>query len=194
MKQIDITKQILALHEEDIFKQMLDDVENEVNEGIPKSLQQEIDSCISKVNLEKKSRRYNVISFKPKSRPASNVFAETELLAASGQSLSEWFSQPLSFGGAGFVLDIRRVIGSNNEVDLYLTPNQSDASKMKQSLSSFLGKSLNICVSNDGVNLLTAILYVDDSGLEAEGSGHLHVIEGESVIKGKICIEIVIEE
>jgi hypothetical protein len=192
MKQEDITKQIVALHEEDMLNQMMNDVNAELKNGIPTSLQQEINACLNKINNEKIINNENVVSFKPKSKPFTNTFAETELLAASGQSLSDWFSQPLSFGGAGFVLDIRKVMGSEDEVDLYLIPNQADNSKMKQSLSSYLGKTLNICISNDGINLLTAVLYVDESGLEAEGSGHLNKVDG-NFVKGKISIEIIIE-
>jgi len=194
MKHTDITKQILALHEEDILNEMMHEIEHELKDGVPKSLQAEIDGCLQKANLGTVSRAENVISFKPKSRPTLNTIAETELLAASGQSLSEWFSQPLSFGGAGFMLDIRRVKSTHNEVDLYLTPNQPDDSKMKKTLSSFLGKSINICISNGDVNLLTAMLYIDETGLEAEGRGHLSNVEVESAIKGKISIEIIVAE
>ena len=192
MKQEDITKQIVALHEEDVLNKMINDVNAELGSGIPISLQQEINACLNKINDEKVTNNENVVSFKPKRKPSTYTFAETELLAASGQSLADWFSQPLSFGGAGFVLDIRKVIGSEDEVDLYLISNQADNSKMKQSLSSYLGKTLNICISNDGINLLTAALYVDESGLEAEGSGHLNKVDG-NVVKGKISIEVIIE-
>jgi hypothetical protein len=192
MKQKDITQQIVALHEEDKLNQMMSDVHAELKEGVSLSLQQEIDTCLNKMNNKEVTNSVNVLSFKPKSKPVINYFAETELLAASGQSLADWFAQPLSFGGAGFTLDIRKVMGTDDEVDLYLIPNQSDKSKMRKSLSSYLGRSLNICISNEGVNLLTAIIYVDESGLEAEGSGRLNKLDN-SVIKGKISIEIVVE-
>ena len=193
MKEIDITKQILALHEEDVFTQMMDEIEQELKDGIPESLQQEIDLYTKKAKSTEISNNENVVHINFKNKLVSNVFAETELLAASGQSLSDWFSEPLSFGGAGFVLDIRRVIGNNNDVDLYLLPNQSDDSKMKKSLSTFLGKTLNISISNDGIQLLTAALYVDESGLEAEGNGQLNTLDEQITIKGKIIIEIVVE-
>ena len=188
MKQEDITKQIVALHEEDELNKIMDDVNAELRNGIPISLQQEINACLNKINDEEVTNSENVVSFKPKRKPSTNTFAETELLAASGQSLADWFSQPLSFGGAGFVLDIRKVIGSEDEVDLYLISNQADNSKMKQSLSSYLGKTLNICISNDGTNLLTAALYVDESGLEAEGSGHLNKVDG-NFVKGRSVLK-----
>ena len=193
MKEIDITKQILALHEADIFAQMMDDIKQELKDGIPEALQQEIDLYTKKAKSTEIANNENVTHINLKNKLVSNVLAETELLAASGLSLSDWFSEPLSFGGAGFLLDIRRVIGTNTEIDLYLTPNQSDDSKMKKSLSAFLGKSINISISNDGVKLLTANLYVDESGFEAEGNGHLNTLDDQITIKGKISIEIVVE-
>lgn len=190
MKHIDITKQILALREEDELKQLMVEVDNELENNLP-SLLEDVDFCLKKIIKEKQN---NVVSFTPKHNPTVNLFAQTELLAASGQSLADWFSQPLNFGGAGFTLDIRRVIGSDNEVDLYLLPNQADKSKMKSSLSDYLGKTLTICISNENNNLLTATLYVDESGLEAEGSGYLNVNNKNSVIKGKLNIDIIVDE
>lgn len=189
MKQFDITPQILALREEEELGQLMAEVDNELESNMP-SLLNEVDLCLDKISEEEQS---NVISFTPKKKVVSNLFAQTELLAASGQSLADWFSQPLNFGGAGFILDIRKVMGTDNEVDLYLLPNQSDESKMKATLSEYLGKSVTISVSNENNNLLTATLYVDESGLEAEGSGYIHNNE-ELVIKGKLNIEIVTDQ
>ena len=194
MKYIDITKQILDLHEEDIFKQMINDVEKELDEGVSESLQSEIDLCIRRINNEQIAISENVVSFKPKGNNTKSLpFAETELLAASGKSLADWFSQPMSFGGAGFILDVRRVLGSDNEVDLYLSPNQPESTKMKESLLSYLGKSLSIDVMNNGESLLNATLYVDESGTTAEGSGYLIIENNKSGIKGKISINILVE-
>jgi hypothetical protein len=194
MKHIDITKQVLALHEEDVFKQMMSDVQKDLEE-VSSSLQSEIDMCLSKINSEQIASSDNVVSLKSTS---NNVvafpFAETELLAASGKSLADWFSQPMNFGGAGFVLDVRRVLGTDNEVDLYLTPNQTKSTEMKESLLSYLGKSLSINVINNGKSLLNATLYVDESGSSAEGSGYLITANDKNGIKGKISINILVED
>jgi hypothetical protein len=194
MKHIDITKQVLALHEEDVFKQMMSDVQKDLEEA-SSSLQSEIDMCLGKINSQQIASSDNVVSLKSKS---NNVvafpFAETELLAASGKSLSDWFSQPMNFGGAGFVLDVRRVLGSDNEVDLYLTPNQTKSTEMKESLQSYLGKSLSISVINNGKSLLNATLYVDESGSSAEGSGYLITANDKDDVKGKISINILVED
>ncbi len=195
MKHTDITKQILALHEEKVLKQMFSEVEEELKDGVPKSLQHKIDNCMTKIRTEEIiSSAENVVSFTPKNKPVFNVFAETELLAASGKSLADWFSQPMNFGGAGFTLDVRRVLGSDNEVDLYLTPNQIESAQMKKSLVAYLGKSLNIDIINNGVSLLNATLYVDESGNSAEGSGYLASTDEKNDIKGKVSISISVED
>ena len=124
MKPIDITKQILAMHEDEVMNNMLEEVKNELKGTIPSDIQTTLDACMQKLSNEGNVTPSNVVSFKPKSTPSIISFAETELLAASGQSLGDWFSQPMNFGGAGFILDVRKVIGSDNEVDLYLNPNQ----------------------------------------------------------------------
>ncbi|ALO34553.1 hypothetical protein CMT41_07360 [Colwellia sp. MT41] len=194
MKNIDITKQILLMHESDVFNDMVNEVEKELAEGVPKSLQDELDKFIAKANLSADKPTDNIIPFNRKKKENIYEFAETVLLAASGTSLAEWFSQPINFGGAGFILDVRRVIGSDNEVDLYLTPNTDNSAQMRSSLSSYLGKSLDISILNDGEYLLTATIYVDEEGTAAEGSGYLSNSENMKGIKGKISINILMND
>jgi hypothetical protein len=195
MKPIDITKQILQMHEEEVIQQMITDTQEELASDIPSDLQKELDLCLIKAKTSESQSTDNVIIFKPKENNiVAFPFAETELLAASGKSLADWFSQPMNFGGAGFVLDVRRVLGSDNEVDLYLTPNEKDNSKMKSSLLSYLGKSLTIDVNNNGTSLLNATLYVDESGCNAEGSGYLCTDSDSKDIKGKISINILLDD
>ena len=191
MKQEDITKQIIALHEEDILNQIMSDVNSELKKGIPALLQKEVNTFLNKINNEKLTKSENVVSFKPKSKLSTNIFAETELLAASSLSLADWFSQPLSFGGAGFILDIRQVFGTENEVDLYLLPIDSD--KMSASFESYKGKLLQLTIKNNDKPLLIAELYVDDTGQEVEGSGHL-IQQGQTSVHGKITIDIEVKQ
>lgn len=194
MKPIDITKQILAMHEDEVMNNMLEEVKNELKSTIPSDIQAALDACMQKLSNEGNVTSSNVVSFKPKSTPSIISFAETELIAASGQSLGDWFSQPMNFGGAGFILDVRKVIGSDNEVDLYLNPNQEDSDKMKKSLLKYLGKSINISILNNGTNLLTATLYIDETGYSAEGSGYLMKLDEMDNVKGKISIDISFDE
>ena len=193
MKYIDITKQILDLHEEDVFKQMINDVEKELEEGVSESLQSEIDLCIRRINNEQIAISENVVSFKPKGNNTKSLpFAETELLAASGKSLADWFSQPINFSGVGFILDIRRVLGTENEIDLYLLPTETE--KPRSSLDVYKGKSLLLTIKNNNKTLLTAELYIDDTGKEAEGNGQLIDLDTTASVKGKITIDIEVKE
>jgi hypothetical protein len=188
MKKLDITRQILVLREEDELKKLMAEVDNELEENMS-SLLEEVDFCLNK---RAKDEQSNVVFFTPKHNPVTNLFAQTELLAASGLSLADWFSQPINFSGVGFVLDIRRVIGTEDEIDLYLSA--IDGEKMSSSLDAYKGKSVNLTITNNGKNLLLAELYVDDSGQEAEGSGVLNKLDKESIVKGELSIGIEVVE
>jgi len=178
MKPIDITEQILQMHEEEVIQQMITDTQEELASDIPSDLQKELDLCLSKATN-------NIVAF-----PIA-AFAETELLAASGTLLADWFSQPINFAGVGFILDIRRVIGTKDEIDLYLSP--TDSEKMSASFDIYKGKSLKLTITNNGNPLLTAELYIDDTGQEAEGSGQLIDLDAAPV-QGKISIDIEVIE
>jgi hypothetical protein len=191
MKPIDITKQILAMHEDEVMNNMLEEVKNELKDTIPSDIQATLDACMQKLSNEGDVTPSNVVSFKPKSTPSTISFAETELLAASGTSLADWFSQPINFAGVGFILDIRRVFGTKDEIDLYLSP--TDSEKMSASFDIYKGKSLKLTITNNGNPLLTAELYIDDTGQEAEGSGQLVDLDAAPV-KGKISIDIEVIE
>jgi len=181
MKPIDITKQILAMHEDEVMNNMLEEVKNELKDTIPSDIQATLDACMKKLN--------NVVILKPKSTTIR--IAETELLAASGTSLADWFSQPINFAGIGFILDIRRIIGTKDEIDLYLS--STDSEKMSASFDIYKGKSLKLTITNNGNPLLTAELYIDTTGQEAEGSGQLIALDAAPV-QGKISIDIEVIE
>ncbi|UUO25446.1 hypothetical protein FGD67_21175 [Colwellia sp. M166] len=191
MKPIDITKQILAMHEDEVMNNMLEEVKNELKDTIPSDIQATLDACMQKLSNEGDVTPSNVLSFKPKSTPSIISFAETELLAASGKSLADWFSQPINFAGVGFILDIRRVFGTKDEIDLYLSP--TDSERMSASFDVYKGKSLKLTITNNDKPLLTAELYIDDTGQEAEGSGQLIDLDGTPV-QGKISIDIEVIE
>jgi len=174
MSQPDITQQILELHEEKIVQTLRGEVQEELKNGIPLKLQDELDALLSRANAPNRSSQDNVIAFKPRKSYKQQIlksFESVELLAAAGQSLGEWFSTPISFTEKGFILDIRRVIGSDNEVDLYLSPIRDDSDKMKKSLTDYTGQNINIIVSNKNTVLLESTLYIDEDGNAAEGSG-----------------------
>jgi len=195
MNNKDITQQVLRAHEEQVMQNFMEEVKDEFSEGVPISIKEEINTLLKLATESLPTYTNNVVEFKPKVTPkfTSNL-GVTQLLAAAGQSLGDWFSQPMNFGGAGFILDVRRVIGSDDEVDLYLTPNNLDTVQMKKTLETYIGKSIHISVSNDGVQLLDANLYIDETGNAAEGSGTLVELDDTAVIKGSISIDIIVKE
>jgi hypothetical protein len=190
MKHIDITSKVLEIHEREELKKAVEEAKKEIAEGIHKDILSEVELLVQKAVPE---GLVNVdLNFEEASANEPYYSTETELLAASGQSLGEWFSQPINFAGAGFVLDVRRVVGTENEVDLYLTPNNSTL--MGNALSAFKGKVVGLWITNNEKRILEAELYIDESGLAAEGSGTLADAKEDFDIKGKINIEIKIQD
>ena len=197
MKKNNITQQILTIHEEETMRKIMNEVKQELEEGISEALQSELDALLIKSKEIGSIKSGNVLQFKEKAKertPQFILFAETELLAAAGKSLGDWFSQPISFGGGGFLLDVRRVLGSKNEVDIYLKPNKSDTSEMRKTLAPYLGKSVHLMISNDDNVLLDANLYIDKNGHAAEGDGTLIYTGNTKIIKGSININIEIKD
>ena len=195
MTKKDITKEILAIHAEEMLSKIMADVKTEMETGMPEDLSSELEMLLKKASGATEQTPDNIVAFKPRSQmKIVDSFGSTELLAAAGQSLGDWFSQPMSFGGAGFVLDVRRVIGSENEVDIYLSPNNSDKGVMEKTLSAYIGKSIEVVISNNGVPLLEANLYIDEAGGAAEGSGVLVEANETKAVKGNLSIDVVIKD
>ena len=194
MSKVDITQEIARLHEERLMEEAIQEVKKELAEGVPIEVQREVNKLLSQIETPTSVDSDNVIAFAPKSaRPQSYTIGETELLAAAGPTLADWFAQPISLGGAGFVLDVRRVIGSVDEVDIYLNPNNDSSEQMQKTLRDFVGKTIRLIVSNNQEQLLDAILYIDEAGNAAEGSGKLVERKGDMSIKGKISISIIVD-
>jgi len=193
MSKIDITHNIQKVHEDEIMQGLANEVQEELKNGIPTELQQELDNLLKKANKPKILHKNNILAFKPRknyTQQIINSFESVELLAAAGQNLGDWFSTPITFTEYGFILDIRKVIDSENEVDLYISPYQDNSEKMAQSLSNYTSQEINIIVSNDDAVLLEASLYVDETGTIAEGNGYLLEIDQTYSIKGKLSIDI----
>lgn len=194
MTKKDITKQMLAIHTEETLSDLMAEAKSEVENGMSYELSSELEMLLKKAKSSS-DRQSNKVTFK--SRPNKTVvdsFGSTELLAAAGQALGDWFSQPMSFGGAGFILDVRRVIGSENEVDIYLSPNNSHKGEMEKTLADYMGKTVEIVVTNNGEPLLEANLYIDEAGNAAEGSGVLLKTNTTKAVKGRLSIDVVIKD
>jgi hypothetical protein len=191
MKDIDITKKIKQLHDDSVVLKMMAEVKKELANGVSHDLQQEVSKLIGQAEKTDKSNVVTLMTRAPVK--ALYTLGETELLAASGKSLADWFSQPINFVGAGFILDIRRVIGTDDEVDVYLSPNSLDEGVISTALDGYKGKTITIAILNDDEQLLEASIYIDEDGSVAEGSGKLKERKSGTDVKGKISISIMVE-
>lgn len=183
MSNKNITSIIKKLHEEKISQEILDEVEADFITGIPPSLLDELKT------LRIQAEQSNIISFPQK----KHSLAQTNLMAAAGQNLGNWFDQPIVFVASGLILDIRRVIGTNNEVDVFIQSNTQDTSLIERNLLPFGDKTLQIKLSINGKELLEASIYVDEQGVAAEGSGYLKSLN-ESNMHGNVDLDIIIDD
>lgn len=184
MSKENITQLIKQIHEEEVNQRLVEDVLKESEKGFSEEIMSEVQSLLKKANAS------NVIAF-----PKRTVqLGQTELMAASKKdNLGEWFAQRIVFKSSGMEIDVRKVIGTDNEVDVYIQSNSDDYQLIEKSLLPFKDKTLQVRFSVNGKELLHADIYVDESGHSAEGSGHLQQIN-ESDIHGKLDVEIIVEE
>jgi hypothetical protein len=192
MKKIDVTEAIRKLYADEISEKIFDEVKKEIQDGIPEDLSNELASILFRHEQQTK-KEGNVVSLQTKSSLLSTTpLGETELLAAAGSSLANWFSQPMVFAGAGFTLDVRRVLGTEDEVDVYLFPCNNELQNIT-SLMPYVGKTIQVLVENNESTLLKANLYVDETACFAEGSGKLSSPTEVGGIKGKISISVAVK-
>jgi hypothetical protein len=119
--------------------------------------------------------------------------ASTPRIAAAGQDLGSWLARPLVFAASGMEIDIRKILGSEDKVNVYVHPTGNDFSEIEKTLMPFKEKTLQVRLSIDGKELLKANIYVDETGHNAEGTGHLKSID-ESEVHGNIDLDIIVEE
>jgi hypothetical protein len=180
-----ITTLIQAIHEQETNKNILAEVRQELENGTPEELLDEVRFFVKKAE----SAKSNVVAFPSRTVPLGT----TALMAASGQDLGEWFAQPIVFAANGFIVDIRKVLGSDNDVDVYIYPNSSDQRVIEKTLLPFKGKSLQVTLSINETDLLNADIYIDETGHAGEGTGHLSLVNPEEV-HGKLSFEVIVEE
>jgi hypothetical protein len=167
MKETNITEQIKQLHLEERATQISEDVIQDLKSGTPQSLKDELSSLIRKCHKPEG----RVIQFPGKT---IHRLAEIDLLAAaSKQVVGDLVSQPLVCLSKGFSVDIRRVLGSENEVTLYFLPVDEGEHQMEEIFSPYRGQTIFLEFVLNGVQLLNCSIYVDESARQAEGEGIL---------------------
>jgi len=185
MKTTDLTKAIKALREKQLAQEIWDEVNSEIERDGLDSLMQEVEHLLAKAD----STKNNIVNFPSR----FTDFASTTLMAAAGTSLGNWFDHPIVFPSVGFMVDIRKVQGTESEADIYIQPISQDTETIEKVLTPFKRKNLNIQFTINGKLVLEAEVYVDESGHEAEGSGHLFDINTADA-QGKLSIDIKVDE
>ena len=183
MSKENITQLIKQIHEEEVNKQLVEDVLLESEKGFSEEIMSEVQSLLKKAN------KSNVVAF-----PDRKIrLAQTQLTAAGGQELGAWFEHPIIFESTGMVVDVRKVFGKDDKVNVYVHPNGDDSSLIEKSLLPFKDKTLQVRLSIDGIELLQAEIYVDDTGSNAEGSGYIQSAK-ERNVHGDIDLDIIVED
>lgn len=186
MSKEKFTQLIRQIHEEKVYMDFAKQVEEVTKASVSNSLVQKVSNLIKTAeSIENKK----IIQF-PTKKPF--FLGRTTLLAAAGERLGTWFEHPLVFHSSGMVVDIRRIVGSEDEVDLYIKSNSQDESVIQQSLSSFKNKSLTVRMTLAGKIILDARIYIDDSACFAEGHGRLINIE-KTDLSGDIDFEVILD-
>jgi len=196
MRNSDITKNIQLLYTEEVMNKLSLEVTKELASADKPALLGELSQLINKAQNAGLSKSDNVTAFKPRSilgNPVLNSFESVELLAAAGKSLNSWFSSPIAFIEFGFTMDIRKILGSETDIELYLSVISGKSDLMRSSLSEYAGKSVKIQVTDIDVVLLEAELYVDEQSKSAEGSGIL-TSANEVSVNGKLKLEILVNK
>lgn len=182
MANQNITKLIRQVHEEEQSKRLIKKVLEESEEGFPESLLEQVRSLVQKSEESGK----NIITF-----PGRKIqLAQTELMAAAGQNLGDWFAQPIVFTALGMVVDIRKILGTDDEVDVYIYSNDGEQALMEEAFLQYRDSSLKVSLTVGDKELLNANIYVDECGQSAEGTGHLYRIEED--VHGKLNLNILI--
>jgi len=186
MSEEKITQLIRQIHEEKVYQDFVGQVLEETKLGVSKSLNQKVSNLLefSENQISKK-----VIPF-ARTKPFS--LGKTTLLAAAGEKLGTWFEHPLVFPSSGMVVDIRRIVGSENEVDIYIQSNSEDESVIQQSLRPFKDTSISIRMTLADEIMLDAEIYIDDSACFAEGHGRLSNVE-KNDLSGDIDFQVILD-
>jgi hypothetical protein len=174
MAQVNITKQIHHIHSKYEMDKIL------------------AETVASKIfdfsDIAKLTRRLNV-----KIKKTINdivCIANVELLSTSNNTKVNWYSHPINFESAGFSLDIRRVIGSVSDVDLYFQSNTKIVSGVSPLPEQYANTELILEIKDNEKLILEALIYVDELAVAAEGTGKLIQTNQDNDMRGNISINI----
>ncbi|WP_010178679.1 hypothetical protein [Glaciecola sp. HTCC2999] len=179
MADENLTKLIKMVHEDEINKSLVQEVLNETELSIDNNLIELVHTLVKRANS-------NILSFPKK----SISIAQSQLMAAAGQNLGNWFDYPLIFASSGIMVDIRKVLSSKDEVDVYIQAYGEDKKQIHDILLPFKNKNLQVRLTVEGQEVLKADIYVDESATAAEGTGLLLSFEDKE-LHGVIDFQII---
>ncbi len=186
MKKVNLTRQIKELELSAIMEELEVEVLEELATGDFAQLKAEFSSLINRAN---NGIHENVVALAARKRPHVS-FDSVQMLAAAGLEPHEWYSAPIKFPEYGFLLEIRKVLGSESEVDITLTVDEAHPGRMQRVLSAYQDKSLSILIENNQTELLEGEIYIDSTGEAASGNGKLLNQSRELVVKNSLIFSL----
>lgn len=192
-KKIDITDAVRVHHELELIGEIIAEIRASVSTESFQSDQDAVDKLLGRKSaMDNTSEDTNVVFFDfSAARTVGRSVGRTQLLAASGVNLGDCFSQPLIFSSIGVQLDVRQILGEDGMYDVELTPFPSGSSDMAAAFSDWASESVKLVVEMDNEPLLLCDLYVDESALEAQGTGYLNPEIGSLPATGSLSIKVI---
>ena len=211
MNRIDITKEVLALHEKDYLAKIDQEVEDEYKDGLP----DEVLSAARKLmamaeeRLKPKNAKVVEVDFSANKKVTTNTtadnvvsfqpFGEFELLAAASKDSDvKWYEQIITVGAidgrGGCLLEINPYGEDSKEVKITLSSEPGSENVLKQMLNKFAGKDIDVEISLAGVPILFAEIYVTPEANLAEGMGIIKQEERPDTKNEKLKIGFVIKK
>ena len=185
MSEEKITQLIRQIHDEGVHVNFVNEAIEETKSGVPLTVSKQLSELIKKAE----SSTANVVAF-PEQK--SIQLGTTNLLAAAGKSLGKWYENPLTFSSSGIVVDIRRILGTDDEVEItFQAQEQRQPSLIMDSLQAFKAKDVAIRISINEKVILNASIYIDENADYAEGRGVI-IDNGKQSLQGELRLEILL--
>ncbi|MEA3587647.1 hypothetical protein J6I75_04720 [Pseudidiomarina sp. 1APP75-27a] len=105
----------------------------------------------------------------------------TYLMAAAGQHLSDWFSQPIIFEALGMYVDIRKIINSASQVEVFAQAIDGKSETMSAVFAPYANSELTFELRLNGHSVLRAEIFVNQDATRIEGEGELLDTESSPV-------------
>jgi len=211
MNKINITNEILALHEKDYLSKIDQEVEEEYKNGLPDDVLSEARKLMAMADerLKPKNEKVVKVDFSQNKKPATSThegnvvhfepFGEFELLAAASKDSDvKWYEQIITVGAidgrGGCLLEINPYGEDSKEVKITLSAEPGSESIINKMLNKFAGKTVDVEISLAGNPILSAEIDVTPEASLAEGMGVIQQFERPDTKKGKLKIGFVIKK